>query len=101
MNFDDVKKAIASEWLKILLILAAMIGGWYSFDFRIRANETSNKEIRQKLEKLVPTIEKLDNTLDRINQTMRDFPPHRHVDDEDVIYPGDAVIRDGRSNGKR
>ena len=101
MTIEDIKRAVTSEWLKLILLLVAVIGGWYRFDFRISAMEKLAAEHDQQFQKLSPVIDKLDKTLDRIDQTMRDFPLHRHVDDEGVLYPGDAVIRDGRGSGKR
>jgi hypothetical protein len=91
-----LKKAIFSEWLKIILILVAVIGGWYKFDFRISAMEARENERAAQVQQLSEVISKLDATLDRMNQTMRDFPPHRHINDEDVIYPGDTEINGGR-----
>jgi hypothetical protein len=101
MNFDDIKRAVTSEWLKLILLLIAVIGGWYRFDYRISAMEKLTAQHDQQFGTLGPVIDKLDKTLDRIDQTMRDFPLHRHVNDEDVIYPGDTAIRTGRGNGKR
>lgn len=92
MNFDDVKKAVTSEWLKLILLLAAVIGGWYKFDYRISAVEAKQKERDAQMQSISDVIQKLDGTLDRMNQTLRDFPPHRHVNDDDVIYPGDTTI---------
>lgn len=96
MTFDDLKKAVFSEWLKIALILATVIGGWYKFDFRISQVESREAERAEQVQKLSEVITKLNGTLDRMNQTMRDFPPHRHISDEDVIYPGDTVLRERR-----
>jgi|MicForSoiPHH12_O_1018301.scaffolds.fasta_scaffold00157_2 hypothetical protein len=92
MTFDDLKKAISSEWLKLVFILVALVGSWYKFDYRIQAVELHQQEEAGQVQHLSDVIDKLDNTLDRMNQTMRDFPPHRHVNDESVIYPGDTVL---------
>lgn len=96
MTFDDLKRAVTSEWLKLALLLAAVIGGWYKFDYRISAMEKVTAQHDQQFQALTPVIDKLDKTLDRVDQTLRDFPPHRHINDDDVVYPGDVVLRDGR-----
>jgi hypothetical protein len=95
MTFDEVRKALFSEWLKLILLLVAAIGGWYKFESRISAMEAREAERTTQVQQLSEVITKLNGTLERMNQTMRDFPPHRHINDDDVIYPGDTVI--GRS----
>jgi len=96
MTFEDLKKAVLSEWLKLILILVAVIGGWYKFDYRISAMEVKEQERAAQIQQLSDVINKLDATLERMNQTMRDFPPHRHLNDEDVIYPGDVALQKGK-----
>lgn len=96
MTFEDLKKTIASEWLKLVLILCTVVGGWYKFDYRISAMEARQRETQEQIQQLTPVIEKLDRTLDRLQQAMRDFPLHRHLNDDTVIYPGDAELRDGK-----
>jgi hypothetical protein len=96
MDFNDVKSALKSDWVKIGMILVAVVGGWYKFDYRITTLEANDRDRAEQLQHVSDVLVKLDDTLDRINQTMRDFPPHRHIADDDVIYPGDAVIRDGK-----
>ena|SRR5579863_5548976 len=98
MTLDDVKEALKSDWLKLVLILVAVVGGWYKFDYRISTLEAADREHTAQLQHVSDVLNKLDNTLDRMNQTLRDFPPHRHINDDDVIYPGDAEIRDGNKH---
>lgn len=92
MTFDDLKKAISSDWLKLVLILVAVIGWEYKSDYRLSAVELHQQQETAQVQHLSDVIDKLDSTLDRINQTMRDFPPHRHVDEEGIIFPGDTSI---------
>ena len=96
MTFDDVKSALKSDWLKLAMILVAVVGGWYKFDYRISTLEANDVKRTEQLQHVSDVLVKLDSTLDRMNQTLRDFPPHRHIDDSDVIYPGDAEIHDGK-----
>jgi hypothetical protein len=98
MTFDDVKQALKSDWLKLTMILVAVVGGWYKFDYRISVLEANDRERAGQVQHVSDVLEKLDSTLDRINQTMRDFPPHRHINDDDVMYPGDAEIHDGNKH---
>lgn len=92
MTIADVKKAVYSEWLKLVLLLVAAIGGWYKLDYRISAIELHEQQQTAQVQHLSDVIDKLDSTLDRMNQTMRDFPPHRHVNEEGIIFPGDTSI---------
>ncbi len=73
--------------IQILLILGTMVAGWVRFDARIRSVETTMQSQREQTAKMVQVMTKLDRTLDRINQTLTDFPPHRHGKGGDIEYP--------------
>lgn len=79
--------------IQIVLILGTMVAGWVRFDARVRNIEIALQGQQDQISRVTDVMTKLDRTLDRLNQTLTDFPPHRHDKDGDIEYPYGASNR--------
>jgi len=80
---------LRNNGIQILLILVTMIGGWYKFDYRIKAVEQESAASVEAAKGVAHTLAKLEGTLAKLDQRLSDFPLHRHVPgSNDPMYPG-------------
>lgn len=79
------KRISLTAAVALLASLSALIGGWYSFDYRINQNTKDIQAQSQQLEDMRQTQERTRDTLDTLNKTIGQL--NQRMDDSKVGSP--------------
>lgn len=78
--------------VQVVLILGMMYAGWLKMGTRQDNFETVQKEQQVQINKLTALEEKENLILDRMQIQLETFPLHRHLSNNDILYPGAADV---------
>ena len=78
--------------VQLVLVLGMIYAGWLKFGTRQDNFEAIQKEQQVQINKLTALEEKENLILDRMQIQLETFPLHRHLSNNDILYPGSGDV---------
>lgn len=84
------RRVTLGEVINFVLLIALALGGYFQLKDRVDSMEMNLAKARETADSAQLLLQRTNKILDRMELTLENFPPHRHVG-RDIVYPNGSI----------